>query len=122
MAIETADNWWNVLAINRQDIESLVARFHPGQPDYRTGDPDLPVTASAAEAARRLVAEEIAREHGSGNPVELFNRAVEERDHQTLVTILNRTWFGIPESDACWSLPGFGGLCDLCSEAWVFTQ
>lgn len=34
--------------------------------------------------------------------------------------LIERLWHSLPDSESIHSLPRFGLLCDLCSEAWVF--
>lgn len=39
-----------------------------------------------------------------------------------IVGLLNEVWFGMPESMDSREAPGFGILCDLCSEGYVLEE
>jgi hypothetical protein len=75
----------------------------------------MKITASAAEKMRQQLIGEI---EPSANPVEEFNIAVKNENWNEVVNILNKTWFGIPESRDAHNIPSFHVLCDLCSECY----
>ena len=114
--IETPEDWWNELHENLEDLTSLVSSYHPG-PTYSPSS-SLEITAPAAELVRQECLVGLEESDLVGN----FTKAVESKDHKALLRILNSTWFGVPESTGAWSLRGFGVLCDLCSEGWVFYE
>lgn len=39
---------------------------------------------------------------------------------QKAVSLVNKLWNDLPDTQSIHSLPRFGLLCDLCSESWVF--
>ena len=111
---KTAEQWWWYFDTSKAVLRALVRNFHPWKPIAR----EMPITATGAEMACDHIRREIANDF-TGNPLDIFDKADTERDGAALVTLLNETWFGLPESMDCHSLPGFGILCDLCSEAGV---
>ena len=117
MRIETPAEWWAAVDEFKDFLVTLVADYHPCGP--RTGQP-LPITALAAELACKVVEDQIKAEPDSGDPVDKFKAALEARDWELARRILSATWFGVPESRGAYGLPGFGVLCDLLSEDWVF--
>ncbi len=47
-------------------------------------------------------------------------QASEAKDHETAHNILEEAWAAAPDSSKIHGWPGWGALCDLCSEYWVF--
>lgn len=116
---KTAAEWWSLAESHRDNLRRLVLDFHPAArsvPKYWDGK-DFPITARNAESACLRVREEISREF-DGDVGERFDALLKGREAK-LAVLLNETWFGIPESVSAHSIPGFGVLCDLCSEAGV---
>ena len=120
----TLKEWWELVEEEWYAVESLIQRFHPSGEGPEPKGPrapyffkgtereEFPITAPAAEAACEGVRKMIDRPA----PVEKARKAREEKDHRTLHSILNETWFGLPESVVVHSLDGFDALCDLCGE------
>jgi len=111
----TNEQWWQVVDLNWDNLCAIVDSYHPG---YGRRNHDFPITAIAAEAACEVFREEIHNEAANEleSPLRRFLKAKELRDDETLSTILSQTWFGIPDSTSCWSIPGFGKLCDLLDD------
>lgn len=113
---KTPDEWWALVDSRRDDLLSLIRAFHPNagaKVNYR-------ITAERAEAACEQVREEI-RHTGIKEPAKVFQELIERRDPRCL-TILSETWFGMPESMGVRDVPGFGALCDLCSEGHLLGE
>ncbi len=109
----TADEWWRLFDYHTANLRNLVAEFHPA---YARWARRMPITAADAEAACEKFREEIERETAD-DPLECFDQFALQRS-PGVVALLNQTWFGVPESADAHSLPGFGVLCDLCSESY----
>lgn len=114
-------DWWQEVNDNWSDLVGCIERFHP----VSRNDEDLldfPITAEAAEKFSNVIRKQIVGEQTAGlrfkkrNVVQEATIAKENRDGMTLHTIFNQTWFGAPESRSVFAVPGFGLLCDLCSE------
>jgi len=112
-----ADEYWALAEANKDDLVTLIQRFHPYNGTVHSG---FEITAHAAERMCAGVRESIAREVLE-SPTQSFERCLAEKDDH-IVDILNHTWFGMPESTGVRCLPGFGVLCDLCSESYVLEQ
>ena len=46
----------------------------------------------------------------------------DERDHETMHNMLELCWSAAPDKPYIHQWPGWGHLCDLCSEFWVFEE
>lgn len=56
-------------------------------------------------------------------PVEELGKAESAKANKnwaSLWTCFQHAWFAAPDSPEIHSIPGWGDLCDLCSENWVF--
>jgi hypothetical protein len=110
--------WWAFLEENKEDLCDLILGYHPGSVAQRA-DYYAPITAPRAEAACEVVREAIKQE-ASPDPLLQFKYALDfkrDEDIDTVLRILNQTWFGIPESrELVYRLVGFNALCDACSE------
>jgi hypothetical protein len=120
---KTKGEWWSLVEREQWSLQDLVAKFHP---DYRTPHPEHPVTASRAEMVCEVVRKTIRERPDPAveriDPVEKFRGCLETLDGEEMYRLLNETWFGMPESESVRSEPGFGVLCDLCSEAYVLEE
>jgi len=114
--IETKSDWWNEVESNKEDLLSLVANYHP----YYRNRYSYPITAKAAEAACELFRKDI-QEQTTIPPCYSFEEYIKTKN-VSMVDLLNDTWFGMPESMDVRDNPGFGILCDLCSESWVLEE
>ncbi len=123
MRIESQEDWWNALNDNWYHLVHLVDNWHPTTKAEYKQQIGFAITAEMAEKACNADRIEIAKkEEGLESPGVRFYKAREAKDPQALGQLLSATWFGIPESISAHSLPGFGVLCDLCSENWVFHE
>lgn len=123
--IESQVEWWHVVEEYKSWLRDMIERFHPSSDARSVGDlQSFPITAVGAEKVCEQAREEIrAQEKGlSISPEERFDRALASLDWGALLTLFSATWVGIPESMGAHSIPGFGALCDLCSESWVFEE
>ena len=109
---EIMEWWWNAVETHWDDLIALIDRFHPLSDNPGT---EYPITAAAPETMCELVRNEI-RAKESGNPCDRAKKAKQDRNGDELHQIFNQTWFGMPESADVRYEPGFGILCDLCSE------
>jgi hypothetical protein len=114
---KTKDEWWLLLDHHASELEDLVSNFHP-----RSGnDHDFAITAPMAEQACEVVRREIRSERTSESPLDQFRRMRKNRDPE-MCSLLNKVWFGLPESTESRYQAGFGVLCDLCSEGGVLYE
>jgi hypothetical protein len=100
-------NWWNTVDTNWEQLSKLIYQFHPC---YHVSH-EYTITASMAEKACESIRRDITRQ----NACEAAEQAKLTRDADTLISILNETWFGMPESTDVRGVSGFFVLCDLCS-------
>lgn len=112
----TAAEWWALFDHHKDDLRRIVLGYHPGVrlPRRRAAEISAPGAEAACEAVRKEIAAGTKKD-----PVTRFDRAAEERDGPALAGLLNEAWFGLPESTSSRGVPGFGALCDLCSESYV---
>jgi hypothetical protein len=110
----TKEEWWDVLLIKHDALRNLVANFHPS---FARWSNPMKISAHGAEAACDMIREKIEHETKL-DPLQAFDKAVKEKDGKTLLSLLNATWFGLPESMETHQLDGFGALCNLCSESY----
>lgn len=117
---KTKAEWWEFVDEHQDDLINCVRQFHPNShTDYHPSR-EFMITASNAEAACERVRQAITK-NNVGDPVLLAKMYILDRDPQ-LALILNETWFGAPESTDVFHVPGFGVLCDLCSESYVLHE
>ena len=145
---KTAEEYWALIDHNMLKLRDLVTEFHPATKFicmYKLGQnmsdvslPDIdidtplvfnehisiekayPITAPAAEQACETIRKGIGK-NWRRNPVDVFDEYVKTRNPE-IVSLFNETWFGMPESSEVRSVPGFGLLCDLCSECDVLYE
>lgn len=113
---KTAEEWWEQVGHYREELLDLVLNFHP----YYRKHHDFVITAPTAEIACQMVREDICDETKI-DPAWLFEQYCIEKNPK-LSKLLDEAWFGMPESITVRSLPGFGVLCDLCSEAYLLHE
>jgi hypothetical protein len=112
---KTSEEWWILVSDNKDNLFKLVESYHPFfQRNY-----DCKITAPAAEQICEIVRKEIVE--NTTNPLVLFEEYLKNKN-ANLVSIFNDTWFGMPESESVRYAPGFGILCDLCSESYVLEE
>jgi len=104
-----SQEWLQTLNDNWDNLLDLVMKFHPNSVRLNETK-EYPITAKKAEE----VCEEIRKEITRSYPIMQFRNARDNNDISSLLSILNETWFGMPESTAVRYEPGFHTLCDLC--------
>lgn len=127
MEIKTPDDWWYALNRRWDDLTTLVIQ------DYRYHG--ALVVKPAWELESRVIGTPILDreddcfqmepEKTAGHLAELtmrWNKAREDKDHQTALELLNQAWSAAPDNRSIHHRPGWGTLCDLCSEGWVFNE
>lgn len=119
MNIDTASDWWKAVDANWSRLLRLITDWHPSSKSAEPR-PRLRIDAPYAETACRDIREEI--HDDAHDPVAAAMKAHIDRDGPALWSIFNATWFGVPESRGAHGLPGFGLLCDLCSEGGVLEE
>jgi len=111
---ENAAEWWALLERHKEQLLDSIGSFHPW---YETKH-NYKITATKAEDLCKEIRESI---KDKGDPRVLFEQYLLNRNTE-MVGLLNEVWFGMPESQSVRMAPGFGVLCDLCSEAWVLND
>lgn len=103
--IETAKREMEVLC-------RFIAKWHPGS---KTRKPEsMTITAPDSENIRRMLEPSVAEE--STDPAMEFRQAIQAEDVGKATTVLQGAWFGVPESRACWQIPGFARAVDLMDD------
>lgn len=114
----TSEEYFQLIDDNKHSLIRLIDKYHP-LTQNRESFYEMPITARMAEKACEQIRKEIiakAVDQSLKNPVLTFLNSVMNKNIGGIVTILNETWFGMPESSAIHSEPGFYVLCDLCSD------
>lgn len=124
---ERQKKWWDDLTLNWEDLLKIIEDWHPSSREQTLHEqlkqPALEITAPGPESACSAVRSSIAQEEkGLPSPTIRATKAKEERDAETMLSLLNGAWFGVPESLGAWGIPGFGVLCDLCADADAFYE
>ncbi len=110
----TEQEWLDKAKKHADELRQFIGFYHPSC-HYPT--PELPITAPNAEIACDQIREEIRYEdQGKADPMIQFSRALEANDIGAINSLLNATWFGVPESTDCWFIPGFGVAVDLMGD------
>lgn len=102
MRIETPQNWWKVVELQWDNLLSIIAdQMNLSHLAYKTpGDADSPTTG-------RSILQEITRLRKIHDP--------------KLARYFHAAW-GLASDAYAWSVPGWGSLCDLCSEEWALYE
>ena len=104
--------WWEIVDKNWENLKSLVKTFHSSNKSI----PDLEITNERAEALRKELTQ-----NKKAKSMPDLEKLKKEQDIKML-DVFNDTYWNIPESTSCWRYPGFGILCDLCSEGYVLNE
>jgi hypothetical protein len=105
----TTSDWWSIFDEHRDVIRTLVAKYHPTSGRKH----NMPISAAGAEAACEAARNRILKDSTVPGIVR-FDAAVQSRNVEVLISLLNDAWFGMPESMSVRSEAGFHQLCDLC--------
>jgi hypothetical protein len=115
----TKEEWWQSLEDNWDKILPMILDYYPNQDDFP--EKGWPVEI-AAQAACNDIIKELREKHPIWKSKDFLKAHVthlkDTRD-SALDSILQSTWFGMPENPRVRELPGFFKFCDLCSEAHV---
>lgn len=116
--LQTKEEWLQYAKDNRTVLEDLIGTYHPSNLDLsRRRQEPMEITAPGAEMACATVRTAIAQEEaGMTDPVLRFSRAVEDGDVNTINSLLNSAWFGVPESTSCWNIVGFKEAVELMDQ------
>lgn len=107
MIIKDKDTWWKVLDSNWTHIIYTI----PSELNY-----DLSGLASdTLQRDGKLL-------DGKTTFLGDLLKSKENRNYERLLTYLNAFWAAAPDQPYIHSIPGWGALCDLCSENWVFYE
>jgi hypothetical protein len=106
----TLSDWWAFLAENLDDLVGLMVYAGPEPPSHK-----VPPGLVDAETIRRAALADLPP--APADPAARFRWAVETKDFDAAFALVNRAYWGLPESPSVRSLPGFHALCDACSEA-----
>lgn len=52
----------------------------------------------------------------------VFITKLKEEEDERLLHYLHEAWWKAPDKPTIHQIPGWGILCDLCSESWVFGE
>ena len=113
--IRTKSNWMAYVQRNEKKLVGIVEKYHPSNLAKNENEPML-ITAPAAEDACAVVRKQIAEEEDGDINVR-FATALMTEDAVEINSILNSTWFGVPESTECWKIEGFKELVEVV-ENW----
>lgn len=113
----TKQEWLDKVKVNSNILRDFVGRYHPVNLRPRKDNESLPtdITAPNAEQACEVVRNQI-RKESFDRPDIQFNVALKNEDTDALSSLLSQTWFGVPESTNCWSIPGFSIAVDLLDD------
>jgi len=111
------DLWISKVIAGKEVLTSLIARYHPvNTQSHKDSDiMDAYITAPNAERACEEIRKEI-RSTTLDCPQIQFHLAIEKQDWDTTQLLFGDTWIGIPESNSCWSIPGFSLMVDLMDD------
>lgn len=58
----------------------------------------------------------------SNEEEESAKQAYKDRDEVEMLRVLNNAWWNASDDSSIHEIPGWGDMCDLCSESWVFDE
>lgn len=100
----TKAEWLAQVIENKEALTEFISNFYPTK---RVFDPEVNITAGAAQAACDVVCASIATKDSGVDPVLRFNMAIADGDISVIMNLLNSAWFGTPETTSCWQYTGF---------------
>lgn len=119
----TRQAWLNQVTQDADKIRTLIRNYHPQhKPSLTDEQRDLvgeDMTAPNAELACENVRDQIRQQYQAEalpDPVQIFDGALKAGNVSVLVKVLNQTWFGVPETTACWKFTGFPEVVDLLDD------
>lgn len=119
----TREAWIEQAKRDAHKIRQLIRKYHPANTRPKTQqerdlvgeDMTAPAAEMACEDVRGQVREQF-QKNNLGDPVMIFDQALDRGDVTIIYKIMNQTWFGVPETTACWSFPGFPETVDLMDD------
>lgn len=114
----TKQEWLDKVKKNSDILCDFVGAYHPINTRPRSSNEGISadITAPEAERACEMVRNQIRKESVFVRPEVQFNVALQNEDTDTLSSLISQTWFGVPESTNCWSIPGFSIAVDLLDD------
>ena len=109
---ELQSAWMQKVLEHQENLRDLIANYHPAMNQPKK---NLPITAPNAERACEVVRDSI-RTKEPHNPLERWDKAIQEKNIPEIDSLLNGAWFGVPESTSCWGIPGFKEAVDLMDD------
>ena len=111
------NDWLQKAKDNKDVLRGLIASYHPInlRPHAPTDKLAVDITAPQAERACEIV-RDLIRKESLDCPEIQFDIALQKGDIGTIYSLLQSSWFGVPESTSCWRIPGFGIACDLLDD------
>lgn len=123
--------WLQKVSDNAGVLRQLIADWHPSarRPAaiqresvlFTDGDavavdaPSMPITAPNAERACQWIRQDI-RAKEPADPLSRWDKALSDGDVGEIMSLLESTWFGVPESTDCWNIPGFAVAVNLLDD------
>jgi hypothetical protein len=114
----TIKEWWELVDDSWDDLIYLIEMFHPAcRSDMNMMK--YPITAEMPEKACASIRRDVVEEYNpffskKKLPISTAITCRANKDISGLISVLNQTWFGMPESTDVHREPGFNELCDLC--------
>jgi hypothetical protein len=97
--IQNQSDWWNLVNENWSNLSAIMAR-------------NLPM-AGYEDIDHKILTHPLYIE---------VDKLKQDHDWETLSRYFQAAWAAAPDESWIHSIPGWGVLCDLCSEIWVFEE
>jgi len=111
----TSVEWIDSARTHERVLTDLVEAYHPASRSQSTGF--MPITAPSTELACTEIRHHIASEERNlAAPSVRLTAALSVGDVKAAMSLLQSTWFGVPESTDCWCIPGFSEVVALLSD------
>ena len=107
---ETAEEFWVLVEANEDDLQTLIAQYHPS---YRRIHHKGKITAPMAEQVCEAIRKQVQGEEREIDPQQQFRSMLNRKD-PSIDRLFNEVWFGMPESMESRNAKGFDILCLLC--------
>src|SRR5579859_1564173 len=98
MTIETPSDWWACVDRYWPQLRAILYRF-------------IPMDKNEGYDGEILLF-----------PLSKHIEELKEQRNQDLARYFNAAWGAAPDDPSIHRIPGWGMLCDLCSEEWVFNE
>ena len=117
---ETAEEFWVLVEANKDDLQALIAKYHPIYMRVHRGRITAPLAKRVCEAVRKDIMEDYQGKFlektvsdKREDPQQKFRDMLNRKD-PTIDGLFNEVWFGMPESMESRNAKGFDILCLLC--------